>query len=164
MTQTPIPPAQAFLSARVIAIAFLVSAGIMAAVGVFLAMPRAGVAPEPRSATVLFGLWVAVAVGAMIGWGILWRRAAGLASAPGARREIETGRLQPAAVLQRILAGYALLEAQMLVALVATILARTAMLIPPALTLFAIGVLLSFPRREWFAPFERGGAPAGSPP
>ena len=158
MAQTRIGPAQALTSARIVAIAFLGSAATMAIVGVVVAIPRAELQPARESGTLLFALWVASAVGAMIGWGILWRRAAGLASAPGAHREIEAGRLQPGAVVQRLVAAYALLEAQMAIALVVTILGRTPMLIPPALALFAIGVLLSFPRREWFAPFERPAA------
>jgi hypothetical protein len=164
MAQPRIGPAQALTSARIVAIAFLGSAATMAIVGVVVAIPRAELQsraellPARESGTLLFALWVASAVGAMIGWGILWRRAAGLASAPGAHREIEAGRLQAGAVVQRLVAAYALLEAQMVIALVVTILGRTPMLIPPALALFAIGVLLSFPRREWFAPFERPAA------
>jgi len=158
MAETRVGPAQALTSARIVAVAFLGSAATMAIVGIVVAIPRAELQPTRESGTLLFALWVVSAVGAMIGWGILWRRAAGLASAPGARREIEAGRLQPGAVVQRLVAAYALLEAQMVIALVVSILGRTPMLIPPALALFAIGVLLSFPRREWFAPFERPAA------
>jgi hypothetical protein len=61
-------------------------------------------------------------------------------------------------VIQRLVPAYALLEAQLMVALVVSILGQTPMLLVPSLTLFAIGILLSFPRREWFAPFEHASA------
>jgi hypothetical protein len=149
-----IAPAQALLTARIVAIALLVSGATIAVVGTIVTLPSADAQPDREGATMFFAMWVASAVGAMIGWGHFWRRATGFASAPGARREIESGRLHAGMVIQGLVAAYALLEVQLMVALVASILGRTPMLLVPSLTLFAIGILLSFPRREWFAPFE----------
>lgn len=159
MTGPRIAPSQALLSARLVAIALLVSGAAVATVGTIVTFPNADVQPDREGATLFFGMWVVAAVAAMIGWGMLWRRAAGIASAPGARREIEAGRLHAGMVIQRLVPAYALLEAQLMVALVVSILGRTPMLLVPSLTLFAIGILLSFPRREWFAPFESPGLP-----
>lgn len=154
MAEPRIAPAQALLTARIVAIALLVSGATIAVIGTIVTLPSADAQPDREGATLFFAMWVASAVGAMIGWGVLWRRAAGLATAPGARREIEAGRLHAGMVIQRLVPAYAILEAQLMVALVASILGRTPMLLVPSLTLFAIGVLLSFPRREWFAPFD----------
>ena len=154
MTAPRIAPSQAVLSARMIAIALLVSGAAVATVGTIVTFPSADVETGREGGTLFFGIWVASAIGAMIGWGVLWRRAAAIASEPGARREIEAGRLHAGMVIQRLVPAYALLEAQLMVALFVSILGRTPMLLVPSLTLFAIGILLSFPRREWFAPFE----------
>lgn len=150
----PASPGQALTAARVVAVALLVSGASVAVVGTVLTMPDAELMPARESGTLLFGLWVAAAIGAMAGWWTLWRRAAGLAAEPRARSEIDAGRLHAGLVVQRLVAGYALLEGQLMVALVVSLLGGTPMLLVPSLTLFAIGILLSFPRREWFAPFE----------
>ena len=149
-------PDHALLSARVVAAALLVSGATAAVIGTVLTLPDAELMPERDYGSLLFFLWVASAIGATAGWWMLWRRAAGLATEPRARVEIEAGRLHPGLVLTRLIAGWALLEGQLMIALAVSILGRTPMLLVPSLTVFAIGILLSFPRREWFVPFARG--------
>ena len=148
-------PAQALLQARIVAIALLLSAFLITAVGFALTLGGADPTGENGTATVLFGLWVAAAIGATAGWWILWRGAASLAAGPGTGPAIEAGRLGPESVAGRLIAAYALLEGQMIIALVASFLQRTPMLLVPAFAIMALGILLSFPRREWFARFER---------
>ncbi len=123
-----------------------------AAAGALVTLPHAEVVPEREGGTLLFVLWVVTAIGATAGWWVLWRGAAGLLSSPAARRGTEGGRLDAGLVLPRLIAAYAILEAQLMAALVVSILGDTPMLLVPALTIFALGILLSFPRREWFAP------------
>lgn len=153
-------PRQALIVARAVAVAILLSGATAAVVGTVVTLPHGELQPERERGTLLFGSWVAAAVGATIGWGILWRRATGIASEPRARQEMEAGRLHAGAVLARLVAGYALLEFQLMLALVASLLGDTPMLLVPSFTLFALGILLSFPRREWFAPFDVGAGPA----
>jgi hypothetical protein len=152
-----VTPEQALRAARVIALALLVSGAVVAVAGTIVTLPEAGATPPDPGASLFFWLWVAVAIGATAGWWVLWRSAAGLSGAPPVRSgpldpARLSGRPAPAMALPRLVAAYALLEAQLMVAFAASLVGRTPMLLVPSLTLFALGILLSFPRREWFAP------------
>lgn len=147
----------AYLQARIVAVAVLVSAVVVAGVGFALSVgsPPAG---NEALATLLFAAWVAAAIAATVGWWVLWRRAAAAAEAVGIRAAIEAGGLSAAPVLQRLVWAYALLEGQLMIAFAASFLQRTPMLLVPAFVIVALGIVLSFPRREWFASLAHGGA------
>ena len=138
--------AQPLFVSRVIAFAMLLGGLGVAVAGVFVTLSGDGRPTGGAVATTLFGAWVALAIAGTAGWWILSRRAAELAGSP--RPPADAGR--DARTLRLLVIGWALLEAQLMVALVASILGGTPMLLIPALTIFALGIVLSLPKREWF--------------
>lgn len=116
--------------ARIAAGVILLSGIALFATGVLVSL--AGGRPAPSDVpTAPFWSWLIVAAGAVAGWYTLWQRA------------LET----PAGGLVRLVVGWTLLDAQLLVALLSAILGGTPMLLVPAFTILALGLLLSFPRR-----------------
>lgn len=113
--------------ARIVAGAILVSGVALTSAGVFLALAGGRPAPSDVSTT-LFWTWVAAALGGLAGWYALWQRARGPRG------------------LTRLIAAWALLEAQLVVAFAVSFLSGTPMLLVPGLTILALGLLLSFPR------------------
>lgn len=145
----------ALLQLRVIAFAMLASAVMIAGVGFALTLGKRPAA-SGGAATALFALWVATAIATTAGWWVLSRDAGNQTRGPGARAAVAAGRAGPERMVTRLIAAYALLEAQLLVAFVASFLHGTPMLLVPALSIVALGILLRFPRGEWFARLDRG--------
>ena len=139
--------AQPLVACRLIAVAMLLGGIVAGVVGVIVSLGGDGRPTGGTTATILFGAWVALAIACAAGWWIVFRRASEIAESP--RSEMDSAR--DARVLRLLVLGWALLEAQLMVALVASLLGGTPMLLIPGLTIFTLGLVLSFPKRAWFA-------------
>jgi hypothetical protein len=154
----PLASERLLLQLRIIALTTVASGLVIAGIGAAMTLGDE-LAAGGSAATALFGLWVGTAIATIAGWWILSRRALSETTGPGAHTAIAAGRVASERLASHLIAAYALLEGQLLVAFVASIVQGTPMLLVPAFAILALGVLLSFPRREWLAPFERGRSP-----
>lgn len=144
-------PAGTLLAARIIAAAMLLGVVIFAVVAWFFLGDAFGTV-DRDAASLLYAVWVGVAVAGIVGWSFARRKAMD-ATTGRSRAGVEPGEAA-AAALRRLIVAWALLEVvAMFGIIVYGLTGRTTALLASVL-LMGFGVAVTWPRSEWF-PKER---------
>ena len=144
-------PEGTLLAARIIAAAMLLGVVVFAVVA-WLFLGDAFGPVDREGASVLYTIWVVTAVAGIGGWWY-FRRKAMDATTARSRTGMEPGEVA-AAVLRRLIAAWALLEAVALFGIIVYgLTGRTTALLASVL-LMGLGVAVTWPQEAWF-PKER---------
>jgi hypothetical protein len=132
-------------------------------VGWILTRPEGGLAPEVLSPDLALILWAAVAMGGFAA--SLAFRGRALEATRALRRSGTSGVSGPATdapadargIQTNLVIAWALLEAPALLSGVLLLLTGATQILLLAVPLYLVGVVLTFPRREWFGETPSGG-------
>ncbi|MDX1622681.1 MAG: hypothetical protein R3199_01715 [Gemmatimonadota bacterium] len=149
--------------ARIVALAL--AAGALVTAGVAVALVDGGPIADlgPGTDRLLLLGWAGVTLGCAAAWYALWRRAKDLGtSTAGLRRVHGDGEAPgPGRAFGSLVAAWAVLEASAVLGAVVYMMTARGAALAGGLLVMALGMALSFPRSEWFAPFRGHELPEG---
>jgi predicted small integral membrane protein len=145
---------QALKTVRIVCGALVGGVILYALVAWYLARSGAVAPVDPGTANLLRQGFVAVMLIGVLGWMVIWGRARAPTPSTVARPEIELAQ-GPRAVVGKLIAAYAFLEAVGLAGATVHLLTGSAGVLGAGVAIVALGAALSWPRLEWFQRFVR---------